>query len=540
MLSTLRLHNFIVIEEQTVQFDEGFTALSGESGAGKSVLVRALDFVCGGKLSLSPIRSDKLGDAEVEAQFTEVGELDLDWLERGAEADAEEIVLRRTYSSNGRTRGWVNGRLVTQAQLQELAEQLISITSQSQSVRLRHPAVQRAFFDSFAGARELAEEIHREFAELTRCKAELARIRAEAEQTALKKSSLDFIVEELTAANISDGCRAAFEQELKALSAGTKLQTQLSELSQMGVEAGLARALTIARELNPELTSTAESVKAQWEELFNELMRGIKGRKADPAAQERISEQLAEVARLERKYRTNDAGLVSMLERVELELASLAALPDPSTLEEEILSLTERLKVKADKLSAKRAVGSKKLAGALKTEFKDLGLESLALAVRLSPLEELSAHGLERVEFVMHLRGQSSSEGVALGTSASGGELSRIFLALMVATGGGASSDTLVFDEIDSGVSGQAARVVGDKLRKLGEHHQVLCVTHLAQVASLATSNLRVTKTPGIPPGSTVERLGKGEKVEEIARMLAGYVVTDQARKSADELISSK
>ena len=540
MLSTLRLHNFIVIEEQTVQFDEGFTALSGESGAGKSVLVRALDFVCGGKLSLSPIRSDKLGDAEVEAQFTDVASLDLVWLEPGTNEGSGEIVLRRTFSSNGRTRGWVNGRLVTQAQLQELAEHLISITSQSQSVRLRHPAVQRAFFDSFAGARELAEEIQREFTELTRCKAELARIQAEAEQTALKKSSLDFIVEELTAANISDGCRAAFEQELKALSAGTKLQAQLSELSQMGVEAGLARALTIARELNPELSSTAESVKAQWDDLFNELMRGIKSRRADPAAQERISEQLAEVARLERKYRTNDAGLVSMLERVKQELATIAELPDPSSLEAEIRTLAVRLKVKAEKLSAKRAAASKKLATALQTEFKDLGLESLALAVRLTPLEEITAHGLERVEFVMHLRGQASSEGVALGTSASGGELSRIFLALMVATGGGTSSDTLVFDEIDSGVSGQAARVVGDKLRKLGEHHQVLCVTHLAQVASLATSNLRVTKTPGIPPGSTVERLGKGEKVEEIARMLAGYVVTDQARKSADELISSK
>jgi DNA repair protein RecN (Recombination protein N) len=122
MLSTLRLHNFIVIEEQTVQFDEGFTALSGESGAGKSVLVRALDFVCGGKLSLSPIRSDKLGDAEVEAQFTDVASLDLVWLEPGTNEGSGEIVLRRTFSSNGRTRGWVNGRLVTQAQLLELAE----------------------------------------------------------------------------------------------------------------------------------------------------------------------------------------------------------------------------------------------------------------------------------------------------------------------------------------------------------------------------------------------------------------------------------
>ncbi len=540
MLSTLRLHNFIVIEEQTVQFDSGFTALSGESGSGKSVLVRALDFVCGGKLSLSPIRSDKLGDAEVEAQFTDVPSLGLSWLSELESEPATEYVLRRTYSASGRTRGWVNGRLVTQAQMQELAEELISITSQSQSVKLRHPAVQRSFFDGFAGARDLAEEVQTSFAVLSAAETRLAKLKSEAEASAMRKASLEFIVTELGDANITDGIRSTLELQSKQLGQFSKLQEQVASISQLGIESALSKAVATARELSPELSSRAESLRAEWEGLVDDLMRAVRGLKSDSSAQEQISEQLAEIARLERKYRTNDAGLVSMLEKARAELVGIEAVAPLSAMEAEIAAMRSRLITMAEKLSAKRKSAAKKLSAALQTQFKELGLDSLALNVLLTPVSELHAFGLEKVEFLMSLKGQAEGAGVALGAAASGGELSRIFLALMVASGGGASSDTLVFDEIDSGVSGQAARVVGDKLRELGTKHQVLCVTHLPQVASLATSNLRVTKTPGIPPGSSVERLNRKEKVEEIARMLAGYVVTDQARKSADELISSK
>lgn len=540
MLATLRLHNFIVIEEQTVQFDSGFTALSGESGAGKSVLVRALDFVCGGKLSLSPIRNEKLGDAEVEAQFTEVPALTLSWLSELEAEPATEYVLRRTFSASGRTRGWVNGRLVTQAQMQELAEELVSITSQSQSVKLRHPAVQREFFDGFAGAVELAEEVQTGFAVLSAAESKLAKLISEAEASAMRKASLEFIVTELGDANITDGIRGTLELQIKQLGQFSKLQDQVSGISQLGIESALSKAVSTARELSEELSARAESLRAEWEGLVSDLMRAVRGLKSDPSAHEQLSEQLAEIARLERKYRTNDAGLVSMLEKARAELSGLETVVPLSAMEAEITAMRSRLIVLAEKLSAKRKSAAKKLGSALQAQFKELGLESLALNVLLTPVPELHAFGLEKVEFIMSLKGQAAGTGVALGAAASGGELSRIFLALMVASGGGPNSDTLVFDEIDSGVSGQAARVVGDKLRELGTKHQVLCVTHLPQVASLATSNLRVTKTPGIPPGSSVERLNRKEKVEEIARMLAGYVVTDQARKSADELISSK
>jgi|GEM_PF-5312265 len=541
MLATLRLHNFIVIEEQTVQFDTGFTALSGESGAGKSVLVRALDFVCGGKLSLSPIRSDKLGEAEVEAQFIDVAPLNLTWLsEQAVESEpVTEYVLRRSYSANGRTRGWINGRLATVAQMQELAEELISITSQSQSVRLRHPAVQRAFFDSFADARPLANEMQERFSVLMAAEANLANLRAAAEQAGMRKASLEFIINELSDANVTAGRREELDSQLRKLSQSSKLQGSVSELSHLGIESALSKAAATAREVSPELAERAESLRLEWEGLIADLMRAIKGYRSDATGLERLSEELAEIARLERKYRTNDAGLVSMLEKARAEIALFEALEPFDVLERNIASQRSLVLGVAQKLSAKRKSAAKLLSTALQQQLKDLGLDAVSLNVKLTPLETLHAYGLERVEFVMNLKGQPESESVALGASVSGGELSRIFLALMVACGGASNSDTLVFDEIDSGVSGQAARVVGDKLRALGAKHQVLCVTHLPQVASLATSNLRVTKTPGIPPGSSVERLNKKEKVEEIARMLAGYVVTDQARKSADELISS-
>lgn len=542
MLSTLRLHNFIVIEEQTVQFDTGFTALSGESGAGKSVLVRALDFVCGGKLTLSPIRSEKIGDAEVEAQFTEIPPLDLPWLsaEFTGEDGTHEFVLRRTYSPTGRTRGWINGRMVTQTQLQELAEELISITSQSQSVKLRHPAVQRAFFDGFAGAKDIAEQLHTRFGALSAAEARLTKLKADAEQASMRKASLEFILSELGEANLRAGRREELELQIRQFSQSSRLHDNAAELSQLGIESGLSKGVTIARELGTELATRAESVRAEWESLVADILRAVKGRRGDSHEQERLSEELAEIARLERKYRTNDAGLVSMLEKARTELAEIEAIPPFDTLAAEIETLRSQAQELTQKLTAKRRSAAKKLGVALAQQFKELGLDSFSLNVRLTPLEALHAYGMEKVEFVLSLKGQSESEGVALGASASGGELSRIFLALMVACGGASSSDTLVFDEIDSGVSGQAARVVGHKLRELSANHQVLCVTHLPQVASLATSNLRVTKTPGIPPGSSVERLDRKEKVEEIARMLAGYVVTDQARKSADELITSK
>lgn len=542
MLSTLRLHNFIVIEEQTVQFDTGFTALSGESGAGKSVLVRALDFVCGGKLTLSPIRSEKVGDAEVEAQFTEIPPLELPWLsaEFTGEDGTHEFVLRRTYSPTGRTRGWINGRMVTQSQLQEIAEELISITSQSQSVKLRHPAVQRAFFDGFAGAKDLAEQLHTRYGALSAAEARLAKLKGDAEQASMRKASLEFILSELGEANLRAGRREELELQIRQFSQSSRLHDNAAELSQLGIESGLSKGVTIARELGAELATRAESVRAEWESLVADILRAVKGRRGDSHEQERLSEELAEIARLERKYRTNDAGLVSMLEKARTELAEIEAIPPFDALAAEIETLRVQAHGLAEKLTAKRRSAAKKLGAALAQQFKELGLDSFMLNVRLTPLESLHAFGMEKVEFVLSLKGQPESEGVALGASASGGELSRIFLALMVACGGASSSDTLVFDEIDSGVSGQAARVVGHKLRELSANHQVLCVTHLPQVASLATSNLRVTKTPGIPPGSSVERLDRKEKVEEIARMLAGYVVTDQARKSADELISSK
>ena len=549
MLKFLSIRDFVIVSSLELKFSSGFTTLTGETGAGKSILIDALSLALGERGDAAMVRSG-CERAEIAAEF-DIARLPqmLAWLrEQELEGDAGVCLLRRVLDSGGRSRGFINGRSVTQQQMREAGEHLLDIHGQHAHQSLLRADAQRALLDGYAGVSDLAGKIsvlHRDWQALRHRRISLSE---NADAVAAERELLKFQRDELHGL----GFNAAEWQVLQADYARLAHAASLLQTAEFGLEtlseadtACLAQlnALTVrirdAIQHDASLGETLrmlESAQAELQEAVYALRHYQQRLDSDPQRLREQEQRIQSVMDAARKYRVAPEQLDVALQRIETRLAELGGDADLVELEQQENTAQKNYVAAAQKLSAARKKSADKLSREITAALHTLAMPGGSFAVALLPLSEGNAYGLEAIEFQV-----AANPGVpprSLAKVASGGELSRISLAIQVATSQIASVPTLIFDEVDSGIGGRVAEIVGQLLKKLGTSYQVLCVTHLPQVAATADQQWQVSKT--VENGVTLSRIAvlDGEqRVEEIARMLGGVKITETTRKHAAEML---
>jgi DNA repair protein RecN (Recombination protein N) len=558
MLLELRVENLLLLERAELRFAEGLNALTGETGAGKTMLAHALDLLLGGKPKPGIVRPGA-GEAYVEGVFAPPpGVLDdpalVELRERLPDDEGEEIVLARRVSAEGRSRAYVQGRSATAADLAELGGRLVAFYGQHEHRRLVVSSAQLETLDAFCGADHLAavEELGGSHARVQALERELESLRSRAGASERERDLLAYELGEIEALGPSGEERASLAAErerLRALdglraAAGGGAEAIAPESGEPGVASLLADAERLAEPVagaDPELdalTARLRELRIEAEDLGAELRRYEAGLEADPGRLQAVEERLDLYDRLERKH---GGSVGAVLEHAERCRAELALLEDTGTavarLEAELAEARADADARAGAVGRARRKAAPRLATAVLAELSDLAMEGSSFEVRIAERDARSRSGDERVEFLI-----SPNAGVApqpLRETASGGESSRVMLALMtVASGGGERA--LVFDEVDAGIGGQTARVVGEKLRALAAGRQVLCITHLPQIASLAQRHFSIEKRQsGDLARAEVAQLDGDAVVDELCRMLGADGADGGARRHAEALLAA-
>jgi DNA repair protein RecN (Recombination protein N) len=552
MLRELRIKNFAVIETVTVPLALGLNVLTGETGAGKSILVDAILLVGGARAQADVIRSDA-ETATVEAVFEVEGlrAVDAALEEAGLAAEGGELVVRRELARSGRHRTFVNDSPVTVGLLERLGDLLVEVHGQHEHQRLLNPARQLDLLDRFAGTEVLGGEVADLFARYRAAREELARLRGAERDRAQREDLLRFQLSELDAARIRPGEEEELRAQRRRLQHAERLAKGLGEASVLLVDdpdaaAGrIARAARLLRDLgrlDPAFAAPAElldGASAQVEEALLSI-RSLRGTvEAEPGRLEAIDDRLDVLTRLKRKYGDTEAAMLTHRQETARALERLEH-------HEDVLAAGERragevraaLLTRAGALSETRAAAAGRLGGLVQREVRALGMDRarFEMALERGAEDDVAARGLDRGEF--HFSANPGEELRPLARIASGGELSRTMLALQAVLAATDRIPTMVFDEVDAGIGGRVASVVGEKLAAVGTGRQVLCVTHLPQIAAQAHHHLHVIKTVrGGRTRATVSVLAGGERVEEIARMLGGEAPTATARRHARELL---
>ena len=559
MLLELRVENLLLIERAELRLGPGLTAITGETGAGKTVLAHALDLLLGGRPRSGIVRPGA-SEAYVEGVFAAPpdileGDALADLRERLSEAP-EEIVLGRRVGAEGRTRAFVQGRSASAADLRELGGRLLGFYGQHEHRKLTVSSAQLEILDAFCGPDQLAlrqryVDRHRRAGALRR---ELEEVRARAGALDRDRDLLAFEIQEIEELDPSIGEEEALLAERSRLSGLEGLRAAAGAgaeaLAADGGEGpgGAVTALADAERLadgvagvDVELDAIAErlrSLRIEAEDLGADLRRYAGALEAEPGRLDEVESRLDRYDRLKRKHGGSVEAVLAHADRCRARSASLeSADVDLARLDAELDATAKEERELARALGEARRAAAARLAKAVRGELRQLAMADASFEVAVESADELGAAGGERVELAV-----APNPGVPAGPLrdiASGGELSRVMLALMsVAAAGGA--DTLVFDEVDAGVGGQTARAVGERLRRLSGDHQVLCITHLPQIASMADAHYRIEKEPaGGVTRATVEALEGGEVVAELCRMLGADSTDAGARRHAEELLAA-
>ena len=552
MLTELRIKNFAIIESLSLPLARGFNVLSGETGAGKSIIVGALGLLLGERASADLIRtgSDR---ASVEGVFDLAGREEvaraLD--ERGIEVDEHTVVLKREIAAGGRTRAWVNGSAVTAHVLAEVGRQLVNLHGQHEAQTLLDADSQRRILDAFGGAAAQAERVREAAGELAAVREErrtLTARRAEAERRA---DYLRHVSREIEDAKLQAGEDERLEEEARRLEHADELRTlsgAASSLLESGEEgvlhqlAALHRTLANLERIDPALSRLQELYDSGFyalEELSRELVEYERAVELDPERLAEVQRRRDLIFRLCKKY---GPGLSEVIDtgrqaREELDLVDSAGI-DLKALDARESQARERLIESAAVLTAMRQAAAERLSSAIEEVFPDLGMAEGRFRVNLSPREEPGAHGAEDIEFRVALN--LGHDARPLSRVASGGELSRVMLALKTILARLDRVPTLVFDEVDAGIGGRVGLMVGETLRRVADHHQVFAISHLPQLAARAHHHIQVAK--GARAGVTttdVHVLDGDERVHEVARMLGGDPESEVSRAHARELLDS-
>jgi DNA repair protein RecN (Recombination protein N) len=548
MLSRINIQDFAIIDALELDLAGGMTVLSGETGAGKSILVDALGLVLGDRADSAMVRHGQTR-AEVSAAFDTDADIQ-QWLaDHDLDADSE-CLLRRTVSAEGRSRAYVNGRPVPAQTLRELGERLVDIHGQHAHQSLLRPATQREILDDYGRNGPLLTQVadtYRHWRELDQQREQLALATTE------RQSRLDLLryqSGELDDLALQDGELSALEQERHTAANSTRLLEAAAETYDTlngdqpnAIIAGLGRSGQRLRPLvehDPRLkpiTDLLDSALIQAEEAGTELRGYLDGLEVDPQRLEAIEQRLQRITDLARKHQVSPEQLPKVLETMLSELDGLENLDTRlAELDQELQVADDAYRAAAGKLSQSRTKAAKKLAKAVTANMQKLGMAGGIFEIHLAPLDQPGPTGMEAVE--LRVSANPGQPPRPLARVASGGELSRISLSLQVLISERLGVPTLIFDEVDVGIGGGVAEIVGRLLRRLGSGCQVLCVTHLPQVAAQGHQHLFVSKRQGkTHTGSAIETLQDQARVREIARMLGGVDITDTTLSHADELL---
>jgi DNA repair protein RecN (Recombination protein N) len=551
MLTHLQLRDLVLVDQAELELSGGLTALTGETGAGKSIVVDALLLIAGGR-GAGDIARQGAERAEVSASFSALPPAAVDWLKEQSIDFDGEVIVRRVIGADGRSRAYVNGQVVPLQALRELAESLIEIHGQQEFQHLVSRAAQRDLLDERLSAPALKSGVAQAFERYSTARREFEALKSAAENRDARLDLLRYQLVELkaevsTVAQIeelfADQKRIAARGRLGAAARTALTASYESDGdSAHGLLAKAGAALRSVADIDQQLGEAAKllgEAAILTQEAAEALRRYLDELDIDPSRQDEIERRAAALEALARKHRVPVLELPEQLARVEKEVAALDNLQvSLAALEKQVADTTQQYRDAAKGLSAARHTAAELLGAQVSLLMQTLGMAGGKFAVKVSPSEqEFSGSGSDEVEFLVSANpGQTLK---SLAKVASGGELSRISLAIQVAGRAAASPICMVFDEVDSGIGGAVAEIVGRQLRDLGERAQVLCVTHLAQVASQAHSQFRVSKlSDGKITRTAVKPLKPQERIDEIARMLGGVDITEQARAHASEMLA--
>ncbi|HEX2566689.1 MAG TPA: DNA repair protein RecN [Burkholderiales bacterium] len=549
MLRALDIRDFVILERISLEFGAGFTVLTGETGAGKSILVDAIELLVGGRGDAALVREGaERAELSAEFDFSKNDPLNAWLAERELAGDAGTILLRRTIDKAGRARCFINGHPTTLVQLREAGELLVDIHGQHAHQSLLRPAAQRELLDAHGEAVALAKETAEAFRAWKRLEQLAAQAQSEFKQREAERLALVDTVAELKKLGLREGEWAEVTAAHTRLAHGSSLlagaQSSLEALSeadgaclpQLAAVATQLKALCEHDEALKPIVELLESAEAQAGEAARSLRQYASRVDLDPDALREVEARIEALHAAARKHRVKPEELPQRGAEMQKRLGELELAVDPEALQREVAAARSRYDAAARKLTAKRKAAAEALSAAVTAGMQQLAMAGGRFSVSLRKLEEPSASGAEDVEF--EVASHPSLPLRPLARVASGGELSRISLAIQLVAARESPVGTLVFDEVDAGVGGAAAETIGKSLKKLGKQRQVLCVTHLPQVAAQGDDQWAIAKSGARGRlGVTVTRLDRNARIEELARMLGGASST--ARKHAAELLSS-
>jgi DNA repair protein RecN (Recombination protein N) len=554
MLQQLTINNFAIVDQLEIELESGMTVLTGETGAGKSIMLDALGLTLGDRADRDVIRGGA-ERADITACFTLPDNPDVThWLKQNDfDTDDNSCILRRVVSKDGRSRAYINGQPTTLVNLRDLGEMLVDIHSQHEHQSLLKTSTHQRLLDDYCGLQQEASEVRTLATKWRQLNAELEQIKNRAEESNAQYQLLSYQVKELEELSLGESELESLDDEHKKLSHSESSMQVIQEVldlssdnEELNLEQSLNKAVALLQDIpyaskhTEEAGSMLKSALIQVEEATSTLKHAIDQFEIDPQRLEEIDLKLGLIHQLARKHHVSASELPALFLKLSDELSGLSeADVQIELIQEELEKLLSLYRATAGKLSTARDKGASKLSKEINTQLVGLGMESASFSVALTRFSDSTPRtsGLEGIEFLVTTNpGQPPRPLVKI---ASGGELSRISLAIQVVTAQTSSIPSLVFDEVDVGIGGGVAKSVGELLRQLGNKGQVLCVTHQPQVASQGHHHLYVSKSSDKESTATqLKNLNKQERIDEIARMLGGEKISDKSRAHAKELLA--
>ncbi|GAA5317885.1 MAG: DNA repair protein RecN [Candidatus Pelagadaptatus aseana] len=551
MLTHLSVHNFTLVDELELELDAGMTAITGETGAGKSILLDALSLTLGDRADADRVRQGK-ERADICATF-DISRIPQarEWLMKNELGNDSECLLRRVVTRDGRSRGYINGKPSPITQLRELGEMMIDLHSQHAHQSLLKKTTHQRLLDDYSGNSEALTQCRQQFKHWQTLQQQFDHLKNNADEVNARLQLLRYQVQELNSLGLEPGELEQLEQEQQQLSSADSILQSSQQVALLceDEEAGLAQLLNRAIQCLGDIDNKPPALNTVADHLFNaqveiqeaqgELRHHIDTFEADPERLQWVEDRLSGVYEIARKHRINPEELLALHQNLAEELASLEGSEgNLDLLETEVTSAKETYLSTAKQLSEVRQQQAQTLQHNINQQLDLLSMKNAQFAVAIATdAEKASATGIDDIEFLISTNpGQPPK---SLGKVASGGELSRVSLAIQVVTAQSSTTPTLVFDEVDVGIGGATADVVGQLLRTLGQDGQVICVTHLAQVASKAHQHLLVHKqSTSDSAQSTLTHLPQPDRIKEIARMMSGENLGQQSMTLAEEMIN--
>ncbi|MBR7887654.1 DNA repair protein RecN [Marinomonas sp. A79] len=552
MLTSIAITNFAIVESLELEFKKGMTVISGETGAGKSIMVDALSLCLGDRTDAAVVRHGQK-KADISASFDIQNDPNVHkWLvERDLEQD-QHCILRRVISKEGRSKAYINGRPCTLSDLKDVGSQLVDIHGQHEHQSLLKKNAQRQQLDAYGQLSDLTKQVSAQFHHWRQLKEALNAQQNRSSEQDAKIQLLTYQAQELQQLDLKEGEIEALENEQAFLSNIADSQYKAYQASGILIDSDegnvcsqLHQAINSASQIRPATKALEDALEMmnaaliQAQEAADSLHHYQDTLEQDPERLTDVEQRLSDIYDTARKHRTLPEGLIPLRESVETELEALHGSEENiDILKEKEEQAYEQLTALATTLTEKRILAKDDLAQKVEEQIHGLGMPHARFFIQCQPLNQVTAHGFEDVEYM--IASNPGQPAQPLRKVASGGELSRISLGIQVVTAHTSIIPTLVFDEVDVGISGGTAEVVGRMLRSVGQRGQVFCVTHLAQVAAQGNQHLRVSKqVTDDATSSQVQQLQEQDRTQEIARLLGGLELTEQTLAHAREMLGN-